>query len=68
MGAYEYTALDRSGREQKGVLEVTPRARFASCCATSGLSPLAVAEVTQQSQGTAAARCSSAAPAPPTSR
>lgn len=50
MGAYEYTALDRSGREQKGVLEGDTARQIRQLLRDRGLSPLAVAEVTQQSQ------------------
>ena len=50
MGAYEYTALDRSGREQKGVLEGDTARQIRQLLRDKGLAPLAVSEITQQSQ------------------
>lgn len=50
MGAYEYTALDPRGREQKGVLEGDTPRQIRQLLRERGLAPLAVSEITQQSQ------------------
>lgn len=50
MGAYEYTALDQRGREQKGVLEGDTPRQIRQLLRDKGLAPLNVAEITQQTQ------------------
>lgn len=50
MGAYEYTALDAGGREQKGVLEGDTARQIRQLLRDKGWAPLSVSEITQQSQ------------------
>lgn len=45
MGAYEYTALDSQGREQKGVLEGDTYRQIRQSLREQGLAPLSVEEV-----------------------
>jgi len=48
MGAFEFTALDESGRERKGVLEADTPRQIRQQLREKGWAPLAVAEVQQQ--------------------
>ncbi len=50
MGAYEYTALDAGGRERKGVLEGDTARQIRQLLREKGWAPVAVSEVTEQSQ------------------
>jgi general secretion pathway protein F len=49
MGAYEYSALDNSGREHKGILEGDTPRQIRQLLRDKGWAPLSVTEVTQQS-------------------
>lgn len=50
MGAFEYTALDPAGRERKGVMEGDTPRQIRQLLRDKGWAPVAVAEITQQSQ------------------
>jgi general secretion pathway protein F len=50
MGAYEYSALDTGGREQKGILEGDTPRQIRQLLRDKGWAPLSVTEITQQSQ------------------
>lgn len=48
MGAFEYAALDKAGREQKGVIEGDSPRQIRSQLRDKGLIPLSVEEVAQR--------------------
>ena len=52
MGAFEYTALDASGRERSGVLEADAARQIRQQLREQGLTPLSVEEVKQRESKT----------------
>lgn len=51
MAAFEYTALDQRGREQKGVLEGDAPRQIRQQLRDRGLAPLSVVEISQRKKG-----------------
>lgn len=56
MGAFEYTALDKKGREKKGVLEADTSRQVRQSLRDQGLMPLSVEEVAQKEKRSAGRR------------
>jgi general secretion pathway protein F len=55
MGAFEYTAVDRAGRQQKGVLEGDTARQVRQLLRERGMLPMSVSEVVERERGTARA-------------
>lgn len=52
MGAFEYTAVDRRGRQQKGVLEGDTARQVRQLLRERGMLPMAITEVVERERGT----------------